>query len=417
MDGPCENRYESTFLIMTDPNKSPLHDVDPAVAVEPVIASARVMIDAAAYEANIRYFAQSMGPSVKVCAVLKADGYGHGLELLAPAAVRGGAQRIGVVDNWEARAVRRFALSVPIMRLRPACVDEIAESTPLGIEEMVGSPAHALAISQLGEQLGCPIPIHLDVDVGMGRTGFAYASASDELRSIVAMPGLRIVGLMTHFPVADADPERTQAQLAAFQRCVDRLLHDAGFAHAKRPLLHTAGSAAALTCAASRLDMVRIGIASYGVAPAADFDLPPALRPVMSWHTRIASVRDLPAGATVGYGMTYTAKHPQRIATLPIGYADGFWRHLSQSPHAHVLIGGQPCPVVGRISMNMTTVDVTHVPVVQDGDDVVLLGQQGSHRIRVEDLSVWGHTIGHEVTCAIGAATHLRVAPISLASP
>lgn len=356
-----------------------------------------LLIDRRAYEHNLKILAAGVTPGCRICAVLKADAYGHGLDLLAPAAAAAGVDVIGVTDNWEAELVRRLNLPLPLLRLRPATAEEAAEARAWDVEEVIGSLEQAQAFSRAARGGQRPFPVHLKLDVGIGRMGFSLPRQMNELQEACRLAGIEVRGLMTHFPCADeADLQETRAELERFQRdtqAIRAALPDAVIRHA-------ANSASTLRLPDSHQEMVRLGIVSYGLAPSPEVPLPGALRPVMRWITHVAQVRVVPAGSTVGYGMTHRLDRDRRIATLPVGYADGYLRTFSN--RAVVVIRGVPCPVVGRVSMDMTTVDVTHIPAVQPGDEAVLMGRQGREQVTADDLARWAGTINYEIACLVG---------------
>ncbi|MBI1387948.1 MAG: alanine racemase [bacterium] len=369
-----------------------------------MIYHTRLIIDLRAYRENIRRIKRMLGGDAGLCAVVKADAYGHGLQWIAPAAVDAGADLLGVVDNWEVERIRREGLTVPVMRLRPALADEAAEAAPWGVEELTGSLDHAEALSRVGERLGAPIRVHVKIDVGMGRMGLPPRGREAAIARIASLPGLRVAGVMTHFPSADEDDETiTQTQLAAFRdewRRIAPMLPSG-------VRLHCANSAAAARFSEARLTMARAGVMTYGLSPAPGFDGGVDLSPVMSWTTRIVQVRDVERGAGVGYGMTHRMPYDGCVALLPIGYADGYLRDFSN--RARVLIRGESHAVIGRVSMNLTTVDVTGSPDVAPGDEAVMIGRQGDERITAAELADWGGTIDYEIACLVGRCNSHQV--------
>ncbi len=367
-----------------------------------MIHHTRVLINPRAYENNIRYFA-ALSPH-SLCAVVKADAYGHGLRELAPVAVQAGAEYLGISDNWEAGEIRRLGLQCPILRLRPALRDECEEAQSWGVEELVGSLESAEMLSEIGKRSETPISIHVKIDAGMGRMSFSSPRQNQEIERICQLPGVRVKGLMTHFPCADEeDIELTKDQLKRFEE----------LAHALTPILpkdvmwHTANSAATLRLPESHYSLTRVGIASYGLKPSPITPVPQDLHPVMSFQTRVAQLRELPKGSTIGYGMTYTSDRDMWLATLPVGYADGYLRDFSN--RAYVLIQGVRCPVVGRITMNMIIVDVSGLPQVSIGDEAILMGRQGSEEISADELAQLANTINYEITCLFGKCSYQRV--------
>ena len=357
----------------------------------------QVLIDRRAYEHNLNVLRAGLSPGCRICAVLKADAYGHGLDLLAPVAAACGIPVVGITDNWEAELVRRMNLPVTLLRLRPATLEEAVEARAWDVEEVIGSLQQAKAFSRVGLNGHRPFPVHLKLDVGIGRMGFSLPRQLEELREACRLEGLRIRGVMTHFPCADeADLQQTREALERFNHDVRRIQPSL-----PEPVIrHAANSAGALRLPDSHQEMVRLGIVSYGLAPSPDAPPPGTLQPVMQWITRVAQVRWVPAESTIGYGRTVRLDCDRLIATLPVGYADGYLRAFSD--RATVLIRGIPCPVVGRVSMDMTTVDVSHVPDVQPGETVVLMGRQGDKSISADDLARWAGTINYEITCLVG---------------
>jgi alanine racemase len=332
---------------------------------------------------NVRYMRQLVSPA-KLCVVMKANAYGHGLEALLPAAIEGGADVIGICTNPEAAAIRRNGFhTIPLLRLRMALPAELEESVAsLNIQEQVGDEEVAEQLSAAGVRRGRPVEVHLKIDTGMGRCGF-YPESVETLRQILKLPGLKVVGMMTHFPSADgAELEQTVEQLAAF----DALHAQLADALPADVMVHTHNSAATVRLPKARASMVRVGAACYGVRTSTEFDNPAALEPVMSFRSWVAQVREIPKGRTIGYGSLFETKRDSRIAALPVGFGEGYPRGLFNK--GIVLIKGQRCPVVGRVSLNVTTVDVTDVEQpVNIGDEAVLIGRQGGERVTFEEMA------------------------------
>ncbi len=357
----------------------------------------RIFINLRAYRQNLQTILSRLDPGISICSVLKADAYGHGLHLLAPEAIAAGARQIAIVDNWEVETIRQLGITCPLIRLRPSIPDEVIETLPWNVDETIGSFDQAIVLSQLGERCSHPIPVHIALDVGMGRMGFTFSLQESQIQQVCSLPGLRIRGVMTHFPCADEkDFSLTQAQKQQFLRQYDSLKpylpRDAQF--------HYANSAIILRLPSFQSRFVRAGIITYGLAPSDAVPFDASFQPVMSVVTKIVQVREMPEGSTVGYGMTYRLLRPSRIATLPIGYANGYLRKFANQ--AFVLVHGVRCPVIGRVSMDMVTIDVTHVDGVEPGDDVVLLGSQGQEHISADDLARIAGTINYEICCQLG---------------
>ncbi|MBX7213524.1 MAG: alanine racemase [Thermoflexales bacterium] len=351
-------------------------------------------IDLGALRHNAAALAARAG--VPLMAVVKANGYGHGAVLAAKAALAGGARWLGVATAGEALQLRAAGLHAPTLVLGWCEADNAAALVEHDIACTIAEVGIAEGLAARAAAQGGRVAVHLKVDTGMNRLGVRPEDALDALQRLRALPGLRLEGLYTHFATADAADERdTRAQLAAFNAVVA-----ATAAAGLRPTwVHASNSAATLRHPAARFDLVRCGIALYGIDPDVETPAPPELRPALSLVTRVTQVKTIPAGAAVSYGGRWRATRPSRIATLPIGYADGLrrvpaWRE--------VLLRGRRAPIVGRICMDYCMVDVTELPDAQTGDEVVLLGSQGNERIRIEDVAGWLGTIPYEVACALG---------------
>lgn len=327
-------------------------------------------------------------------AVLKADAYGHGaLELARRCA--GVAAGIAVALLEEAIELRDGGIELPILILGPLGApqfDVLFEQgfTPaiVGPEELEAFHARARAASWSGD-------IHLKLDTGMGRMGFLPGDLERLARSLRELDGVRVAGIYTHFANAfdPADPF-TLEQVERFEAMTGRL-RELGI---DAPLHHLANSAAIVRGLVRPGDWVRAGIVLYGAEPLEGESR--RLEPVMRWTTRIARLKEIAPGSSVGYGRSFVASRPTRIATLPVGYADGYSRRLSNA--AEVLIGGRRAPLVGRISMDLITVDVTDLPAAAPGDEVTLLGRDGAEEISAEELAAKLGTISYEVLCDVG---------------
>lgn len=357
----------------------------------------QVEISRSAFGDNIRLLRKLFKPT-KLCVVMKSNAYGHGLEGLLNTALDAGADYIGICTNNEADVIRRRYPRHPLLRLRMALADELEESVErFDIEEMVGSPEAAEFLARLGRRRGRPVPVHVKIDTGMGRTGF-LSNDHKEILSVCNMQGLEVRGVMTHLPSADApnlDP--TLDQLAEFHTLVSKLAD----ALPQDIIVHSHNSAASVRLPEFRGGMVRIGAACYGVRTSTHFSNPVQLRPVMSVRTRVMEVRNVPAGRTVGYGSLYRTTRPSRLVTLPVGFGEGYPRSLFNK--GKVLINGQRFPVVGRVSLNVTTVDVTDLEgTVRWGDEAVLVGRQGNDEITFEEVANLFDSVHTEINLMAG---------------
>jgi alanine racemase len=372
-------------------------------------------------EDNYRFLQSLAAPHAELLAVVKADAYGHSLALCAPAVVRAGAMWLGVTSVEEGLAARALCPEARVLvmggifpgqggdAIRHALTASVWE--PWQFDELEGAAKAA------GAQPGS-VPVHLEIDTGMSRQGVRLEHLAAILNRFHAQSPLRLEGVMTHLFAADeADGAATDEQFAHLDRALEEIK-----AAGLQPEWLNVGQSAALLAGrtgqianlASRFGMkplLRPGLALYGLAPAFDPDfeeVPPAvqaahrrLQPVLSWKTRVTSVRNIPAGAVVGYNGTFVATEPMRLALLPVGYADGLDRLLGN--RFSLLVRGQRAPLVGRISMDQSVLDATEIPGVQPGDEVVILGVQGEETIGAFDPAEATGTIPWEVFTRIGA--------------
>lgn len=352
---------------------------------------------------NIRFLKQEVAPA-KLCVVMKANAYGHGLSEILPAAVDAGADVIGICTNPEAEEIRRQNADIPLLRLRMALPEELDESIErLNIQEQVGTWEVAEYLNDAGLKRGQPIPVHIKLDTGMGRGGFGNEEI-ECLKRVCHLPGLEILGIMTHLASADGKtPDDAQEQLDLFEE-ISKVLS------AELPvgtLLHTHNSAATARLPEQRRDMVRVGASCYGVRTSRNFEISAALKPIMEIKTRVAQVRRLPKGARIGYGGLYTTSQPSLIATVPVGFGEGYPRSLFNK--GIVLINGQRCPVVGRVSLNVTTIDVSHLDQpVRWGDEVVLIGEQDKESVTFEEMADAFDSVHTEINLMAGSMSQIE---------
>jgi alanine racemase len=361
-----------------------------------------VSVSRETFASNIRYLRTQLAPS-KFCVVMKANAYGHGLPGLAQTAIQAGADYLGICANPEAWKIRGIDKSIPILRLRMALPEELDESVgSLNMEELVGSTEVAEYLDQAGRKRGQAVPVHIKIDTGMGRTGF-FPEQLDEIRRACDMPGLKIRGIMTHLAKADAkDLGDAENQLEAFGRLRQTLENDLP----DDVLNHTHNSAASVRMPEKRADLVRVGAACYGVRTSQHFSNPAALRPVMSVKTRIAQIRRIPAGKTIGYGGLFTTTRDSLIASLPIGFGEGYPRALYNK--GIVLIRGQRCPIVGRVSLNVITVDITDLEEKADwGEEVVVIGAQGKETVTFEEMADLFDSVHTEINLMAGSMNEI----------
>ena len=354
----------------------------------------RVLIDLDAVSHNIDAVRQKAG--VPVMAVIKADAYGHGAVPIAHL-LRDKCAFFGVSSMLEALELRRSAIENPILILGHTPPAAFGEAVRLGIRPAIFRYDDALALSRAAVEAGVTAPFHFALDTGMSRIGFqATESSADVCAEIAALPGLRAEGLFIHFATADcADLTRARRQAALFD-AFDAMLRSRGV---EIPIRHLDNSAGLMNFPC-RYEMVRSGIVTYGMYPSDEVS--PALlplEPALQWVSRITHLKLLPAGREISYGGTFVTSRPTLVATIPVGYADGYRRSLSGK--FHVLIRGEKAPILGRVCMDQLMVDVTHIPGAAVDDPVVLVGRSGEARITVEDIAAAADSFNYEFVCGI----------------
>ncbi len=332
-------------------------------------------------------------------AMVKGDGYGHGMLQSAAAFADAGCRTFGVAELAEAVALRQSGISGAIFVMLGFEPDEAKFFFDYDLTPVVFQEQDIQSLSRVAGQLDREIGVHLKVDCGMGRLGLLPADVPGFVDRIEALAGIGLAGIMAHFPEAD---NRNSASSQRIFATYARLCRDLG--ERFQGVRHIANSGATLHFPEMTCDMVRVGIALYGYYP--DGTAGPEdgqeqrLLPAMSFTTRVIQVKDLPAGSGISYGHTFTTDRPTRLAVLPIGYEDGYLRDLSN--RGAVLIRGKRAQVRGRVCMNLCLVDVTDIAGVQVGDEVVLLGKQGKETITADEIAGWMQTISYEVLCLFG---------------
>jgi alanine racemase len=364
----------------------------------------RVEIDLAALQNNFHCIQQTVGQQIRVMAVVKSDAYGHGLVACARAFSRAGCRTFGVAEVWEGVALRRSGLQGEIIVLLGGAPESYGDIIEFGLIPVVYDVDCITGLSREAAGKNKEVKVHLKVDVGMGRLGVLPSEVELYVGMIKHLPAISLAGLLSHFPRADDSEAHamTEKQLSEFRRILARVkTKETGGL-----LTHIANSAAFIYFPESRPDMIRPGISLYGyypdAAPARAKTAAPMLRlqPGMSFKTRIVQIKELEPGCGISYGHTFVTRRKSRIAVLPVGYADGYLRKLSN--RGEVLIGGRRAPVCGRVCMNATMVDITDLEGVQTGDEVVLLGRQGEASITADEVAKWLETISYEVLCLFG---------------
>lgn len=352
-------------------------------------------VDLEAIAHNVRRVVEMIGPEVALLAVLKADGYGHGALRVARTALNNGARYLGVASINEGAVLRQAGIAAPILILGFTPAWQARELVLNDLSATVFDLDVAGALSRAARELDRQVRVHVKVDTGMGRLGLLPNGVLPFVQDLRALPGLALEGIFTHFSVADADPDYTRWQIGRFRQVLATLA-DEGLTF---PLVHAANSAAILSLPESHFSMVRLGIAMYGLHPSPQVSCPPDFRPALAFKTQVAQVKTLPPGSSVSYGNTYRTEGEQRIAVIPVGYADGFRR--APRHWGEVLVRGRRAPIVGRVCMDQTMLDVTGIPDARQGDEVVLIGEQGGQRISAEDVAERLGTINYEVVSEI----------------
>lgn len=337
-----------------------------------------------------------LAPPEQLMAVVKADAYGHGAARCAQVLAAAGADWFGVALIEEAIELRAAGVTQPIFCLGGCWLEQAAEVIRHQLTPALFTLEAAAALHQAASQ---PLKVHLKVDTGMSRYGVPLADLSAFLDALQPFTNLQIDGLMTHLANADdLNHQHTNQQIARYW-LAEKMLVERGHQLRWRHLANSAATHGHLTGG----NLVRVGALLYGLTGDVLQPRPPHLnvKPVLSLHSRVALLKTVPAGVTIGYGATFTTQRTSRIATIPIGYADGYRRDLSNV--GEVLIRGRRAPIVGRVSMDLTTVDVTNIRDAAFGDEVILLGAQGSEAIRAEDLARQLKTVSYEIVTGISA--------------
>lgn len=337
-----------------------------------------------------------LAPQAQLMAVVKADGYGHGAAHAAEAALGAGATWLGVATVEEGVDLRRAGISAPILIFGYVPPEQANFVLLHGLRPAIFHRELADALDRRGRDLMRSARVHLKVDTGMSRVGVSPDAAVSFAAMLQQMPHVELEGVFTHLATAD-EPENDYAerQLAVFRRVLEQL-RDAGI---DPPVKHTANSAGLMLHPEGHYNLVRAGIAMYGLPPDPSVHWPADLRPALSWHTSVGLVKQVEPGIPVSYGCTYRTGSREWIATLPVGYADGYSRHLSNK--GEVLIHGRRCPIIGRVCMDQTMVRIPDDLHVNVGDEVVLIGEQHGERITASDVARTIGTINYEVVCGI----------------
>ena len=353
------------------------------------------VIDLDAIGHNLRVLRSLLPRSVSICAIVKADAYGHGAVPVSKELEAQGIEGFGVATVEEGLELRRAGIQRPIMVLGVG-FSGIETAQQHGLAPVVYSPGTAQRIAEAARRMKKPLSVHLKIDTGMGRLGLLAEEWQGVLEDLRASPWIEVEGIATHFSSADSDAEFTRTQLDRFRRAVEQTR---GIREAPVSQIHAANSAGLVNHPKSAFTMVRPGLLLYGSYPEPGLRHKITVRPAMTFRTHVLYVKSLPPGSPVSYGQTFHTKRASRIATLAVGYADGYRRDLSN--RGWVLIRGHRVPVVGNVTMDLTMVDVTDIPDASEGDEVILFGPGQGTCLPVEDLAEEIGTISYELLCAV----------------
>lgn len=355
-------------------------------------------IDLDAIGHNIREIKGRLKKDTQLMAVVKADGYGHGALEVSQVCLYNGADMLAVATCDEGVALRKNNIFVPILILGYTVENCLEDVVLNNLTQTIFSYELAKQLSDTAVRLGKTANVHLSVDTGMSRIGFLPCGESlDEIDRIFELPALDITGIFTHFSTADEkDKAFTRQQFERFLYMTEGI-EKRGH---KGLIRHCANSASIIDLPDMQLDMARAGIIIYGMLPSNEVGRGLDLKPAMSIKTHVSYVKELPEGVGVGYGRTYYTNKLTRIATLPIGYADGYSRQLSN--RARVIVKGEYAPVIGNVCMDQMMIDITHIKDVKMGDEVIIMGKSGDKAVTAEELGALMGTINYEVVCGIG---------------
>ena len=354
----------------------------------------RRVVDPGKIEQNMREICSALPEHVRALAVVKADGYGHGALQTARAAIHGGASMLAVASVDEGTALRDGGIRIPILVLGAVTGYDVKQGAEAGLIQTVCSPDMVRMCESAATETGKQTEVHLKIDTGMGRIGIRTEKEKEQvMKTLQECPHVKLSGAYTHFADADGgeDGERyTEQQFRRFLELTDGLPEDV--------IRHCCNSAAIHRHPEMHLDMVRAGISLYGYPPVKT-DM--SLEPCMTWTATVSYVKELAPGSYVSYGRTWQANRTIRAATVTCGYGDGY--HRSASGKACVLIHGKRAAVIGRICMDQMVADVTDIPDVKPGDEVILIGREGHEQITAEDLAKWSGTISYEILLSVGS--------------
>ena len=356
-----------------------------------------VGVDLAVISDNIQKIKEKIGPDVKVLAVVKTDGYGHGAVAMAHVLNEIGVYAFGVATIDEARELRASGIRNPILILGYVFPNDLQDVIDYNVTSTVFSVESARMIADYAMKRGKTAKIHIKLDTGMGRIGFIPSeSSAEEIKQIFKLPNIEVEGIFSHLATADEmDKSGAVEQAEMFEKFVKELETEGCYF----PIKHICNSAGVLGMENNYDNMVRAGIIIYGLYPSDYVDKSIGVEPALELVSHVAYVKEVGPGTTVSYGSTYVTDKQTKIATIPVGYGDGYPRALSN--RGRVLINGCYAPIIGRVCMDQFMVDVTDVPNAKQGDEVVLIGKQGDSEITTDEVAETAGTINYEIICGI----------------
>lgn len=355
------------------------------------------LVDLDALRWNYRQIRAKVGPDVQILSMVKANAYGHGARRIAEVLAAEGCDAFGVATLEEGLELREAGIQAPILVVGGAYPEQLDRFKEDKLTPVVHDPESLARLDDGARKRGLRFKVHLKVDTGMGRIGFLSADFASWLPLLKQLRAIEIEGVFSHFSHADnVGGDYTRHQVEIFRDLVGRLRAEG----ISPTLLHMANSAATITLPDAYFNMVRPGLMLYGIYPAPVMANQISLQPVLSWKSRILQLKKEPAGASISYGRTFITQRESLIATVPVGYADGYSRRFSNV--GAMLVGGQRAPVAGTVCMDLTMIDVTDIGGVQQGDEVVLLGRQDNAVISADEMAAWSNTISYEILTSIG---------------
>ena len=348
---------------------------------------------------NLSEVKRWVGKKVKIMGVVKANAYGHGACHVAKVLVENGVCYLGVATIEEALELRECGINIPILVFGYTPLTQAEELIVNNITQTVFDINYVEDLEKIALNVGKKAKVHVKIDTGMGRIGYTDLKVAEkEIEKMMEMEGVEVEGIFSHFATSDEkDKSYAEQQFDMFKKLLERLKEK----RINIPLKHMANSGAIIDLKYTYLDMVRPGIVLYGSYPSEEVKRPLDLRQTMGFKTKIVYIKEVPEGTSISYGKTFITKRKSKIATLPVGYADGFNRLLSNN--YHVLVKGKYAAVVGRICMDQTMLDVTDIEGVEVGDDVIIFGNQEGEKITAEEIAKKLNTIPYEVYCGISS--------------